>query len=73
MTSEADQKKYQEWHADPKNWKWGIFYYNKEDKRILPPKRIGWLGWTINFANTWSVVVFILLLAAIASISLLIR
>jgi hypothetical protein len=28
---------------DPDNWKLGIFYYNKEDKRILPPKRMAWL------------------------------
>ena len=27
-----------QWHKDPDNWKWGLFYYNKEDKRIFPPK-----------------------------------
>ncbi|WP_426274738.1 DUF5808 domain-containing protein [Chryseobacterium sp. S-02] len=26
------------------HWKFGLFYYNKEDKRIFPPKRFG-LGW----------------------------
>jgi uncharacterized membrane protein len=30
------------WHKDPNNWKLGLFYYNKEDKRIFPPKE--WLG-----------------------------
>ncbi len=20
------------WHADPKNWKWGAFYHNPDDK-----------------------------------------
>lgn len=39
------------WHKDPNNWKFGSFYYNKEDERLLPPKRIAWMGWTINFAN----------------------
>ncbi len=73
MASEADQKKHQEWHADPQNWKWGIFYYNKEDKRILPPKRIGWMGWTINFANPWSVVVFLLMMLAIAGFLWIVR
>jgi len=39
---------------DSKNWKLGIFYFNPKDKRLFPPKRLG-LGWTINFANPYSV------------------
>ena len=27
------------WHDDPANWKWGMIYYNKEDKRVLSPKK----------------------------------
>jgi hypothetical protein len=38
-------------HADPQNWKWGIFYFCREDRRIVVPKRIRGLGWTINFAR----------------------
>ena len=49
----------EKWHKDPKNWIWGMFYYNKEDKRLLPPKRIEWMGWTVNFANRNSVLFFI--------------
>jgi len=52
-----------QWHKDPNNWKWGVFYFNKKDKRIFPPKRISMTGWTVNFANPWSVLVFV---AAIA-------
>lgn len=44
----------EKWHKDPNNWKWGSFYYNKEDNRLFPPKRIAWMGWTINFAN-WKI------------------
>lgn len=33
-----------QWHQDPNNWIWGLFYYNKEDKRIFPQKRIAWMG-----------------------------
>jgi hypothetical protein len=40
-----------ELHADPANWKWGIFYFSREDRRIVVPKRIRGLGWTINFAR----------------------
>jgi len=43
------------------NWKWGIFYYNPNDKRIFPRKRYG-NGWTINFANPLSIGAFLILL-----------
>jgi uncharacterized membrane protein len=42
-------------HDDPANWKFGIFYFNKKDERIVLPKRNGMLGWTLNFANPYSV------------------
>ena len=44
-------------HDNPDNWKLGILYFNKNDKRIFPPKRLKYLGWTINFANPFSVLV----------------
>ena len=44
-------------------WIWGIFYYNKEDSRIFPPKRIPWMGWTVNFANWKSIAALIAMLA----------
>jgi uncharacterized membrane protein len=43
---------------DSKYWKLGIFYFNKNDKRIFPPKRNPAMGWTINFANPKSIIVF---------------
>lgn len=52
-------------HNDSKFWKYGLFYYNKDDKRLFPPKRIKWLGWTINFANPYSILAFIILLVAV--------
>jgi uncharacterized membrane protein len=50
------------WHKDPNNWKLGLFYYNKEDKRIFPQKRMAWAGWTVNFANPISVAVLAIVL-----------
>ena len=44
------------WRKDRNNWKYGMFYYNPEDERLLPPKR---LGWTTNFANSKSVALLI--------------
>ncbi len=55
----------QAWHANPANWKWGVFYYNKEDKRVLSPKRIKYLGWTINFANPYAIIVLLAIAALV--------
>jgi uncharacterized membrane protein len=48
-----------EGYSDPSNWKWGIFYFNKKDKRIFPPKRDKYAGWTVNFANPYSILAII--------------
>lgn len=50
---------------DPSLWKWGLFYYNKNDKRIFPPKRNKHLGWTINFANPYSIMAFVIVLITV--------
>jgi len=60
---EPSQKTQNQWSNDPNNWKWGVFYFNKEDNRIFPPKRIPWMGWTINFANPKSILAFVLMLS----------
>jgi uncharacterized membrane protein len=52
---------------DPSKYIWGIFYYNKEDKRLLPPKRIPMFGWTVNFANSYSVVLCLAIIAAVTA------
>ena len=45
---------FDQWHDDPSNWRWGIFYHNKKDKRMFPPKRLLGFGWTVNWANPFS-------------------
>lgn len=48
---------------DPSNWKWGMFYFNTKDQRLIVPKRVASMGITINFANPWSILlVFVLIL-----------
>ncbi|ASW73100.1 hypothetical protein CJF12_01555 [Chryseobacterium piperi] len=47
---------------DENHWKLGIFYYNKDDKRLFPPKRNKFLGWTVNFANPYSILAMFLLI-----------
>lgn len=62
---EPDEFTKYQWSNDPDNWIWGIFYFNKQDNRILLPKRIPILGWTLNFAHPVSVIVFGILILSI--------
>ena len=62
---EPSQETKEKWQNDPNNWIWGIFYYNKEDKRLMPPKRIPIMGWTVNFADRNSVLLFIFMMILI--------
>ena len=39
--------------ANPHHWRWGIFYFNRQDRRLFVPQRFGY-GWTLNFANIWA-------------------
>lgn len=57
-----DKETSERWRKDPNNWIWGMFYFNKEDKRLLPPKRLAFMGWTVNFANRNSVLFFVIML-----------
>lgn len=55
------------------HWIWGIFYYNKDDIRIFPPKKNPAFGWTVNFANPKSILALVLFLVFLASVILLIE
>ena len=49
------------WQKD-ENWggpKWGEVYFSKKDPRIIVPKRIKWMGWTVNLAHTAWVLLFV--------------
>lgn len=59
LNQEPSKETLEKWAKDPKNWIWGIFYYNKEDQRLLPPKKIAWMGNTVNFANRKSILFMI--------------
>ncbi len=53
---------------DESHWKWGVFYYNKDGRRLFPPKRNKFLGWTVNFANPYSVLAMFLAIALLVFI-----
>ena len=52
-----------EWN-NPKNWSFG-FYFSKRDSRVIVPKRIRWLGWTINLGRWQGAALLLALLVAI--------
>ena len=70
-----NQETLDQWSNDPNNWIWGMFYYNPKDKRIFPPKKIAWMGFTTNFANTKSILamVAVLLFAALVVLTIIIK
>ncbi|HEX7413544.1 MAG TPA: DUF5808 domain-containing protein [Bacteroidia bacterium] len=68
MQTDPNKEMMDKMHDDPANWVWGVFYFNKKDKRIFPPKRLSMLGWTINFANPYSLLAFAGLFILIAII-----
>ncbi len=71
--NKPSQETYDQWHNDANNWKLGIFYFNKADQRIFPPKRLKYLGWTINFANPWSILAFVAMLVVVFLIIIYLR
>ncbi|HTG65749.1 MAG TPA: DUF5808 domain-containing protein [Flavobacterium sp.] len=74
-SDKPSQETLDQWSKDPDNWIWGMFYYNPKDKRIFPPKKIAWMGFTTNFANTKSVLALIgvLLFAALVVFTIIIK
>ncbi len=63
MKPDFDQFENDRMIDDPTNYKWGIFYFNRKDSRILVPKRISWMGWTFNFGNRYSYIFFFLVIS----------
>jgi uncharacterized membrane protein len=57
MKSKFNPGNFNRIEKNPENYKWGIFYFNPDDTRIILPKRNQWMGWTLNFANLWTYVI----------------
>jgi uncharacterized membrane protein len=59
MSTQYEQQELDRMRNDPGNYKWGIFYFNPQDSRILVPRRIHWMGWTLNFASPYSYLIIL--------------
>jgi uncharacterized membrane protein len=48
-------------------YKWGLFYYNSDDPRVILPTRNPWMGWTLNFARSksWFIIIMIIAVAVL--------
>ena len=60
--SEVTREELEDCRKDPQNRKWGV-YYCKADPRVIVPKRLKWMGWTINFARPSAIPVVLLTIA----------
>lgn len=57
MDSEQRKINREQWR-NPENWggpKWLCVYFSKRDSRVWVPKRIPWMGWTLNLAKNGGV------------------
>lgn len=61
-------------HGNPGNWHFVFFYFAPADPRIVVKKRLGIMGWTLNFARPMAIPFLVALIAsAYAYIHLLSR
>ena len=45
------------------NYRFGMFYFNKNDSRVIVHKKTRWLGWTFNFSRLESYLILLLIIA----------
>ena len=51
MNEKPSNKTLEEWKNNKSYWIWGFFYFNREDSRVILPKRNENMGTTFNFAR----------------------
>lgn len=65
MKNDFDQFENDRMINDPMNYKWGVFYFNRKDPRVVVPKRHKMTGYTLNFGVTYTYILLILIIASI--------
>ena len=64
MKNNLDEYENDRKRKDPSNYKWGIFYFNPKDQRIMVPKYNKMMGWTLNFASIYSYLIILGIIVA---------
>lgn len=57
---------------DPNSWRRYV-YYCKADPRVIVPRRLKWLGWTLNFARPSAVPVLLGMMALLILPAVVVR
>jgi len=52
-----------------KNYKWGIFYFDPKDSRVIVPKVNRLLGWTFNFGHPLTYFIIVAFIALLVGVS----
>ena len=53
MKSRYNPSNFNRKEMNPEHYKWGLFYFNPDDPRVILPKRAQWMGWTMNFKYSY--------------------
>lgn len=55
--------------TNPEFYKWGLFYFNRADQRVIVPKVNRFLGWTFNFARpeSWLIIIAFIIVLILVS------
>ena len=64
MKTKLDQAILETMSKNPGNWK-GVFYFNRNDPRLMVPKLNSSLGWTFNFASPYPYITIACVIAII--------
>lgn len=48
-------------YMENRNYKWGIFYFDKSDPRIIVPKQNQMMGFTVNFARPEAYLILVII------------
>lgn len=64
---------YDSFWNDTKNWRLRSFYVCHEDPRCIVPKRISWMGRTLNFAHPKSYFILFFSILVIIAVPLIAR
>ncbi len=71
MKSNLDKEISDLMRKNPSNWKAGIFYFNPADPRVIVPKHISMMGWTLNFASPYAYISMIAIVMLIIASTIL--
>lgn len=55
---------------NPANYRFGVFYFNKKDKRVVVPKLDNYRGWTLNFGNIYAYIIIMALVLVFLAVGL---